>query len=231
MSPLWAQWVYMWEAGEKYVNLKDSFQENVTEFCVQGALLCLPSRMWNETEHWTAWHVEGSSASAEGETSVLGGNGSTVRFLGKDGWQEGVPSRVDMRPSLGTHKTFLRNISVGKSLWILIHHVTMLEYTGLRKRMVFETSQTFFYFKMLTNMAVCYTFLSVLQIGISRGMHCRLLLSKACKTLLEIIYLQNSLKPWKNGLIMSFMNYLNIRQGIHSNQNTLILNDVLCFRP
>lgn len=30
---------------------------------------------------------------------------------------------------------------------------------------------------------------------------------------------------------MSFVNYLNIRQGIHSNQNTLILNDVLCFRP
>lgn len=187
--------------------------------------------MWKETEHWTVWQVEGSGASTEGETSVLRGYGSTIRFLGKDGREEAVPSRMDTRPSLGTHETFLGNISVGKRLWILICQVTTLEYTGLRKWMMFEISQRFFYLKMLTNMADCYTFLSVLQIGISCGMHCRLLLSKACKTLLEITYLQNSLKPWKNGLIMSFMNYLNIRWGIHSNQNTLILNDVLCFRP
>lgn len=79
--------------------------------------------------------------------------------------RRGSTHRVDMRPSLGTQETVFGNISAG--LQILTCNVTILEYTGPRKWMVFEISQIFRYLKMLTNIVVCYTFLSILQIGIS----------------------------------------------------------------
>ena len=74
-------------------------------------------------------------------------------------------------------------------------------------------------------------FFKSFKLAFACGMHSRLLPSQVCNTLLEVIYLWNSLKPWMNASKMSFMNYLSIRQSIHSNQNTLILNNVLCFRP
>lgn len=79
------------------------------------------------------WHVDGSGASAEGETSVLGGYGSTVRCVAKDGREVGAFTGVDVRPSLETYETFLGNISTGKSLRVLIYNVTALVYIGLRK--------------------------------------------------------------------------------------------------
>lgn len=105
--------------------------------------------------------MEGSGASAEGQTSVL----QHRQIPGERQQRRGSTHRVDMRPSLGTQKTVFGNIPAG--LRILTCNVTILEHTGLRKWMVFEMSQIFWYLKMLTNIVVCYTFLSILQIGIS----------------------------------------------------------------